>query len=141
MKKIIILPAILFLSTIISASGSTLTVTLKNLNPVKGNVMVALCNSEENFKEKSEPFKKQKVSVTGSSVKVVFPDLPAGDYAVKVMHDENSNGKFDTNIVGIPKEAFGFSNDVMGKVGPPKFSQAKVRVDGDKSISITMKKM
>lgn len=141
MKKIIMLITIVLVSTLISASGNKLTITIKNLNPAKGNLMIALCNSESDYKRKSGSYKRKRVLVTGASVKVVFSDLPAGDYAVKVMHDENSNNKLDTNLVGIPKEAFGFSNDVMGKVGPPKFSKAKVRVNGDKSISITMKKM
>ena len=53
-----------------------------------------------------------------------FAGLPAGHYAISVMHDENSNGKVDTNFIGIPKEGVGASNDAKGSMGPPKFDDA-----------------
>jgi len=53
-----------------------------------------------------------------------FTGLPAGRYAIAVMHDENSNGKVDTNFLGIPKEGTGASNDAKGSMGPPKFDDA-----------------
>ena len=40
-----------------------------------------------------------------------FEDLPPGTYAVQVMHDENDNGKLDSNFLGIPSEGYGFSNN------------------------------
>ena len=56
--------------------------------------------------------------------RVTFEGVPFGTYALKVFHDENDNGKLDTNFVGMPKEAFGFSNDAMGRFGPPDFDAA-----------------
>jgi uncharacterized protein (DUF2141 family) len=50
-----------------------------------------------------------------------FKQLKAGKYALRVFHDKNDNGKLDTSFIGIPKERFGFSNNVMGKLGPPNF--------------------
>jgi uncharacterized protein (DUF2141 family) len=38
-----------------------------------------------------------------------FADIPPGTYALAVIHDENSNGKLDTNWL-IPR-IHGFSND------------------------------
>lgn len=53
-----------------------------------------------------------------------FAGLASGTYAVMVMHDENGNGKLDTNFVGMPIEGYGFSNDpkVPRK---PTFDEAK----------------
>ena len=45
----------------------------------------------------------------------------------------------DTNFVGIPKEPFGFSNNVMGKMSPPKWKDAKFEIAGDASIEIFLK--
>jgi uncharacterized protein (DUF2141 family) len=53
-----------------------------------------------------------------------FSGLPAGRYAVSVMHDENSSGKVETNFLGIPKEGVGASNDAKASMGPPKFDDA-----------------
>jgi uncharacterized protein (DUF2141 family) len=37
-----------------------------------------------------------------------FSDIKPGKYAIAVIHDENCNGKLDTNMFGIPKEGYGF---------------------------------
>ena len=69
-----------------------------------------------------------------------FSGLPAGHYAIAVMHDENSNGKVDTNFLGIPKEGTGASNDARGSMGPPKFEDATFEYAGgrkDLTVHIT----
>ena len=50
--------------------------------------------------------------------------LKKGVYAIKVLVDNNDNGKMDLNFFGIPKEQFGFSNNVLGILGVPKFEKA-----------------
>jgi uncharacterized protein (DUF2141 family) len=57
-------------------------------------------------------------------------DVPYGDYGVAVFHDENSNGKMDKNVLGIPLEPYGFSNNVRITFGPPKWEEAKFTVKG-----------
>ena len=56
---------------------------------------------------------------------VVFKDLPEGEYAFAVYHDANANGKMDKNLIGMPTEDFAFSNNAMGKMGPPDYASAK----------------
>ena len=58
-------------------------------------------------------------------------------YAIRFIHDENRNEELDTNFLGIPKEGFGFSNDVMGKFGPKDFSEWLFKVSGDTIIKLT----
>jgi len=52
------------------------------------------------------------IKVRHTEARCDFEDIPPGTYALVVIHDENMNGKLDTNWVGIPKEGYGFSNDV-----------------------------
>ena len=59
-----------------------------------------------------------------------FEDIPPGTYALAVVHDENMNGKLDTSWLGIPKEGYGFSNDVKAVRGAPSFSDATFEYDG-----------
>ena len=59
-----------------------------------------------------------------------FSGIALGTYAVSVFHDENSNGKLDTNFMGIPREGVGASNDAKGHLGPPKFDAAAFRFPG-----------
>ena len=56
-----------------------------------------------------------------------FGDLPSGDYAVALFHDENGNGKLDTRF-GIPREGVGFSNNPRLFFGPPRFAAASFEV-------------
>ncbi len=59
-----------------------------------------------------------------------FEDIPPGTYAIAVIHDENTNGKLDTNWLGIPTEGYGFSNEEKGVAGVPSFSDASFPYDG-----------
>lgn len=68
------------------------------------------------------------VPVVAGSARVVFEDLEPGEYGISVIHDRNSNGKLDRNIMGIPKEGFGFGNDAMGVLDPPSFDKAKLLI-------------
>lgn len=54
--------------------------------------------------------------------------LPAGKYAIAVIHDENGNHKLDRNFLGIPKEGFGFANNPRVLMSPPSFETASTRV-------------
>ena len=46
-------------------------------------------------------------------------DLKKGKYGVKVLIDTNGNADIDLNFFGLPKEQFGFSNNVLGLFGAP----------------------
>ena len=64
-------------------------------------------------------------------------DVPHGTYAVRLYHDEDDDGELDTNLFGVPQEAFGFSNNARGSMGPPDFRKAAVVLDTD-SLSTTI---
>lgn len=66
-----------------------------------------------------------------------FEDIPPGTYAIAVIHDENMNGKLETNWLGIPTEGYGFSNDAKGMIGVPSFSAASFPYDGQ-NLDLTM---
>jgi uncharacterized protein (DUF2141 family) len=54
--------------------------------------------------------------------------LPSSKYAVAAYVDNNRNGRQDKNFLGIPKEIYGFSNDVRGMFGPPDFAAAAFEI-------------
>lgn len=58
-------------------------------------------------------------------------ELVPGAYAVSVHHDDNDNGKMDTNFIGIPKEPIGLSNGALAKFGPPKYKDAVFTMSED----------
>lgn len=121
-----------------STDTVTITVTIEAIRNSSGSLGVALYNEDTEFPE-SDPFKAKEVSLNSSGdLEVVFEDVPAGDYAIAVMHDENNNGDIDFNEQGMPLEGFGFSNDAMGDMGPPDFDQAAFTADKDTDVAITM---
>jgi uncharacterized protein (DUF2141 family) len=72
-------------------------------------------------------------------VELLFGDLAAGEYAVMLFHDENGNQKMDSNLLGIPTEGYGFSNEAKGRFGPPKFSEMKVIIGADGRVTTAAK--
>lgn len=89
-----------------------------------GEVLVALFTSAANF-DAHQALRGGTAAITDGTAQVVFANVPPGTYAVSFIHDENSNGKLDTNAFGIPTEGFGFSRDATGSFGPPAFEQVR----------------
>jgi uncharacterized protein (DUF2141 family) len=116
-----------------AAKTGDLKVMITNLDSDKGYLIVGLINSVEQFSTDVLPFRSvETVPIVDGRAQTLFEDIRYGTYAVKTFHDENSNGKLDTNFVGFPKEGFGFSNDAMGRFGPPTFEQATFRFESEK---------
>jgi uncharacterized protein (DUF2141 family) len=59
-----------------------------------------------------------------------FAAVAPGAYAVAVVHDENGNGRLDRNLLGIPTEGVGASNNPVSHFGPPKFGDARFDYSG-----------
>ena len=121
-----------------SAAQGDLTVTVTGLENTRGKLVACLWTEKSGFPtcHKSKTAKRKTSAITGRTMKVTFPDVPAGSYAVSIEHDEDSNGKLKTNFIGMPKEGVGISNNPGGI---PRWSKAQVTVDGDTAISITMR--
>ena len=63
-------------------------------------------------------------------------DLPAGEYAILVIHDENSNELLDTNFIGMPKEPVGVS--INPKKSKPDYVKSKFTVTGSSSLTLNI---
>jgi uncharacterized protein (DUF2141 family) len=70
------------------------------------------------------------VTVKGASALCRFEKIAAGVYGLSAFHDQNSNGKLDTNFVGMPIEDYGASNNARNLFGPPSFEDAKFEFRG-----------
>ena len=78
---------------------------------------------EESYLKKAVHFQNVAVSETGTMT-VSLQDIPFGTYAISLFHDQNGNGKLDSNWIRIPKEPYGFSQNAAATFGPPKFQKA-----------------
>jgi uncharacterized protein (DUF2141 family) len=69
-------------------------------------------------------------TVVGHAALCVFRGVPKGSYALSAFHDQNENGKLDTNFMGLPIEDYGTSRNARGTFGPPSFDDAKFTYRG-----------
>ena len=118
-----------------AASGADLTVTVKGVHSSTGVVYLAVYD-ETSFGKPELAKVRQRAPAAKGDITFVIHDLPAGKYAVSSYHDENGNGKLDTNSFGMPTEGYGFCNDAQGSGGPPTFAQAAFDFDGKTAKSI-----
>ena len=115
----------------------SLTIEFEITKHNKGNILLALYNSEDTYMKTS--YKSFKKEVKNNKVVFVLRDLKKGDYSFSYFHDVNGNKKLDKNFIGIPKEPYGFSNDKKGRFGPPSFEDSSIQIDKDTTINISIK--
>jgi uncharacterized protein (DUF2141 family) len=118
------------------AQAHDLTVQVLGARSDKGLVAGALYGSESSWLGKSLQGEREPA---GAKTVLVYRNLQAGSYALSVFHDENGNGKLDSNIAGIPTERYGFSRDARGRMAAPSFADAAFELRGDMSITIHLR--
>jgi uncharacterized protein (DUF2141 family) len=122
-----------------SPQENVIHIETRRMRNSNGQVMCALYSSPDGFPKKSEKaFAHVNSAIADKQALCEFSGIAPGTYAVSVFHDENSNGKLDTNFMGIPREGVGASNDARGHLGPPKFDAAAFHFSGGR-INLTIK--
>ncbi len=121
------------------ASCPGIHVTILNIRNSLGTVDCALFSSAGGFPRDTlrSAMRLTAMKVPDRTAHCDFEDVPAGRYALVVLHDENMNGRIDYNWLGVPREGYGFSNDAHGTLGAPSFEQAAF-VYGGKALELTI---
>ncbi|MCG8330916.1 MAG: DUF2141 domain-containing protein [Chitinophagales bacterium] len=146
MKMYLFVAPILFCTFVINNSSlekdtATLNVQINNCRSSKGKVLIAVYNSKALFDEMEDgvagkimPARKKE------DIHLHFKDLAYGTYAVAAYHDLNDNGRLDKNLLGIPTEPYGFSNNPTVKWEPPTYDDALFNLKQEsESLQITLK--
>jgi uncharacterized protein (DUF2141 family) len=120
------------------ANAADLNVSVQNFATQGGTVYLALYDSADAFPQAGKNIAGQFMPVGDGIVTASFLNLKPGRYAISVFHDENGNGKLDTNLLGVPTERVGFSRDAKGSFGPPNFDAAAIDVSTNTNIVITL---
>ena len=116
--------------------NSQIIVRVTGVASKEGKVDCALFPSKDGFPmNPSRAIRKRKDAKKGA-VECLFENLSAGQYAVSVSHDKNDNGKTDTNFFGIPKEAWGVSNNARPLMRAPEFDEAVFDLEIDETLNI-----
>lgn len=115
-----------------AVAKSTLTIHLTGFRNAKGKVNILLFRDGKGFPlDPPSAVESQRLEIDQKTLgaTVVFADVPQGQYAVSVLHDENLSGKMDFDASGIPQEGYGISNNPDTTQGPPTPESAMVTLN------------
>jgi len=136
MNRLALLLALL--SSAAASHAADLSIKVDGARGDGGSVKIALFDSADRFLKR--PLHSASAPVRDGGATFALKDLAAGQYAIAAYHDANDNGKLDQNMMGIPVEATGFSNDALGNMGPPAFESARIDLpQGGSAIRITLR--
>jgi len=119
-----------------ATQAATLEVAVTNVLNTRGRVHVELC-PEALFLKDCTIFAEAPAQVGTTIVRIEH--VPPGKYAAQAYHDENSNGKVDRGLFGIPLEGVGFSNDAKLRRRGPSFEDAAFDFGGRPGERITLR--
>ena len=120
--------------------GATITVRITGFRNERGIARVTLFRDSKGFPDNDAlAFQSRSAVITNGQSVVDFEGAPSGDYAIGVLHDENENGRMDTNWLGLPLEGYGASNNPRNRISAPSFKSALFRVTPPSlTLSITL---
>lgn len=102
----------------------SLYVAVGNVKLAEGTIWIGVYESEADFLDRDKArLVAAKVQTTGEAI-IEIPDLVYGKaYALGLFHDENDNGEFDTNFLGLPAEPWAFSGVLKSRFRLPRFNE------------------
>ncbi|MBK7291402.1 MAG: DUF2141 domain-containing protein [Chitinophagaceae bacterium] len=132
---------LLVAATVISrVTENKLSLSITDLRNNKGHVLITVYKDGIGYPEEvDKAVRRAKLTITNKTATVSFAGFASGNYAIAILHDENDDGKMNSNFLGLPKEGYGFSNNVMGNFGPPSFSKASFLYNANQSKTISIK--
>jgi uncharacterized protein (DUF2141 family) len=136
------LPAGLFWSACLAvplAVAADVVVSVSGVPNASGSVGCGLFSGERGFPMDNSAAQMVWLPADPKGVSCVFADVAPGPYAVSVLHDRNGNRKVNTNFVGMPKEAWGVSNNVRPTLRPPRFDEAAFKVETGRAVALDVK--
>lgn len=120
-----------------AAMAADVTVTLTGVQPKGGRVLVSLQTASEFMKPEGHYGSIAAGDVTGAET-VVVHNVPAGEYAVMVLHDTDSDMQMARETDGRPKEGWGMSGQ-WTRSRRPTFTEVKITVpDAGTAVTVPM---
>ncbi|GGC76269.1 DUF2141 domain-containing protein [Marinobacter halophilus] len=130
------LPAVVFAQS--SCPG--IHVEIPNIKNSTGTIACALFESPAGFPNEflNSATNIIMIKIRDAQARCSFLDVPPGTYALAVIHDENRDGKLNTNFLGVPTEGYGFSSGAEAAMSAPSFEAASFSYDGQ-NLDLTIR--
>lgn len=122
--------ALALLLTAATGRATDLEIEIQGLRNTNGTIHLCLSRGPAHFPDcTGAPGMLSRTVPAADAARIRIRDVPPGDYAIAVIHDENANGRLD-KFLGIPREGFGFSRNPRLHMGPPGFEDCRFPVTG-----------
>jgi len=142
----------IFFSTIVNiffiggfaSAQFTITVTITGLKNAQGQICGRIYTNNIGFPIEKGQSKYELIyplsaaGLKNNTFTLYFTNLTPGTYAVSVLHDENSNGVFDTTFFGMPAEGSGTSMNIRPRFSPPRFPDSIFTITNHSAIQIKL---
>ncbi len=133
-----IITLLLLLTPLFGLSQNKLSIEVLGVPNSDGNINVALYNTSDGFLKSEQAVMGKSVRAKEGKTSLYIEDVPDGEFAIALYHDENGNNELDTNFFGIPKETVGFSNAKMKTFGPPKFAECAFKMEKHTEVKVAL---
>ncbi|HMO32577.1 MAG TPA: DUF2141 domain-containing protein [Lacibacter sp.] len=115
-------------------------VSVIKIDGQKGDIYAALYATDKGFPmDPDRAFRTARAQAKNGSAQLQFENVPPGTYAIALFHDTNGDGTLNTNLLGIPKEGYGVSNNVKNMFSGPTFRQAAFRHQQETQLTIQVR--
>ena len=123
------------------AGSGTLQVALVGFRNDRGTAIVSLFAGAKGFPDDVAASRSTVAApIREGKATVMFPDLPYGEYAISVLHDEDGDGKMASGLLGTPREGFGFSGYPDYRFGHPEYAAVRfLLVEPRRELTITVR--
>lgn len=123
MKNLLLVMLLLFTHVLVAKSNSGLMIVFTRLVPKVGCLNLAMYDNSVSYNagKINQAYVVLKQKVEGDNMKIFIPGLKAGSYGIQAFQDIDCTGRMKKGWFGVPKYAYGFSNNTRSR----KFVEAK----------------
>jgi uncharacterized protein (DUF2141 family) len=130
---------LLWVATVTAVHAADITITVQGVRNDKGKIAALAFVKADGFPDRVAMAKTQaQVPARKGAVTLVLKNVPAGQVALTILHDEDGDGKLKRNLVGIPTEGVGMTGKPLGNRAP-RYAEAVIEIKGDEKREITLK--
>lgn len=123
--------------SVLPVSARDLTITVNGIRNGKGSIAALVFTAAAGFPDRSDQAVAQvRVPAQEGKLTLTLRNLPEGQVAIAVLHDENNDNQLNRNLLGIPREGVAVSGKAIGN-RPPQFAESLIAIDT--TLSLTLK--
>tara|TARA_R110002072_G_scaffold3334_2_gene24628 strand:+ start:109465 stop:109893 length:429 start_codon:yes stop_codon:yes gene_type:complete len=112
----------------------TIEMVISETSTDDGVIQILIFDEDKGWPESlDDAWKMVTIPVKNGIAKKSILDVPAGNYAITVFHDQDEDGEIRKNKIGYPLDGFGFSNNPSLIFGVPSFAKCSKKVNPGKT--------